>query len=147
MLSELTQNNFLTPLIFALLFQFLFFFALFARLAFYKKKKQPLATSQGVSVIICAKNEEENLRKFLNSFLGQDYPEFEVVVVDDQSEDGTFDFLQEKAKQNNHLKIVTVSEHIKDHIGKKLALTLWNIISTGGNSPNSNINKNLINSL
>lgn len=124
MLVELTQNNFLIPLIFALFFQCLFFFALFSRLAFYKSKKKSEYTTPGVSVIICAKNEEENLREFLNSFLGQDYPEFEVIVVDDQSEDGTFDYLQEKATQNNQLKVVTVGAHIKDHIGKKLALTL-----------------------
>ncbi|MBC8342888.1 MAG: glycosyltransferase [Bacteroidetes bacterium] len=124
MLVELLQNEFLILLIFALFFQFLFFFALFSRLAFYKRSVHSDQVEQGVSVIICAKNEEENLREYINSFLGQDYPEFEIIVVDDQSEDGTYDFLKEKAKQNDKLKVVTVGEHIKDHIGKKLALTL-----------------------
>ncbi|MFC2114799.1 glycosyltransferase [Bacteroidota bacterium] len=77
-----------------------------------------------VSVIICAKNEEENLRKHISAFLNQDYPEFEVIVVDDQSEDDTNDFLHEIAEKNSLLKVVTVSAHIRDHLGKKLALTL-----------------------
>lgn len=42
-----------------------------------------------VSVVICARNEAENLRKNLPSILSQDFPEFEVLVVDDDSDDET----------------------------------------------------------
>ncbi|HYE94699.1 MAG TPA: glycosyltransferase [Rubricoccaceae bacterium] len=42
-----------------------------------------------VSVLVPARNEEENLRRLLPSLLAQAYPAFEVVVVDDASEDGT----------------------------------------------------------
>src|SRR5690606_27037942 len=42
-----------------------------------------------VSVIICARNEEENLRRHLPAILQQDYPAFEVVLVNDYSEDET----------------------------------------------------------
>ena len=49
--------------------------------------RHPVVTNekQPVSVIICARNEAENLRNFLPSILEQDYPDFEVIVVDDCS--------------------------------------------------------------
>src|SRR5690554_6334757 len=40
-----------------------------------------------ISVVISARNEAENLERFLPSVLEQDYPEFQVVVVNDGSED------------------------------------------------------------
>ena len=46
-----------------------------------------------VSVIICARDEEENLRKFLPFVLEQDYPDYEVIVVNDGSTDDTDDYL------------------------------------------------------
>jgi biofilm PGA synthesis N-glycosyltransferase PgaC len=124
MIREFLQNEILIFLVFALLFQLLFFFGLFSRLAFYKQKERKPDNQPGVSVIICAKNELKNLRHYLNNFLNQDYPEFEVIVVDDQSTDGSQDYLKEKSVQNHRLQVVTVGEHIKDHVGKKLALTL-----------------------
>lgn len=47
-----------------------------------------------ISILIPARNEEANLRRLLPSLLEQHYPEFEVVVYDDGSEDGTWDVLQ-----------------------------------------------------
>ncbi len=77
-----------------------------------------------VSVIICARNEAENLRKYLPSVLTQDYPRFEVIVVNDCSEDDTADVLEEFSKRYPVLK---VSEIRKDPVfshGKKLALAI-----------------------
>jgi glycosyltransferase involved in cell wall biosynthesis len=50
-----------------------------------------------VSVLVPARNEEENLGRLLPSLLAQDYPAFEVVVVDDASEDGTWAVLEAHA--------------------------------------------------
>lgn len=50
------------------------------------KKSQPRYCPH-VSVLIPARNEERNIRKCLDSVLAQDYPDFEVIVGDDQSED------------------------------------------------------------
>ena len=47
----------------------------------------------GISVVICARNEQENLGKFLSGILEQDYPDFEVVVVDDASTDDSAELL------------------------------------------------------
>ncbi|MBT5090108.1 MAG: glycosyltransferase [Flavobacteriales bacterium] len=89
--------------------------------------KKPISKSgfhKPISIIICAKNEADNLKKFLPKVLEQDYPEFEVVVVNDQSKDGTAAILKNFEKSYPKLVIVTIDEHIKHWPGKKFALTL-----------------------
>jgi glycosyltransferase involved in cell wall biosynthesis len=77
-----------------------------------------------ISVIICARNEAENLATYLPSILAQDYPDFEVIVVNDRSWDGTADVLKEMAAVNPKLKVVTVSDGDKFIAGKKFAVTM-----------------------
>jgi poly-beta-1,6-N-acetyl-D-glucosamine synthase len=74
-----------------------------------------------VSVIICARNEAENLRKFLPSVLEQDYPSFEVIVVNDCSEDSTDDVLGEMLLKYPNLKISSISKDPKFNHSKKFA--------------------------
>ncbi|SEO06865.1 Glycosyltransferase, catalytic subunit of cellulose synthase and poly-beta-1,6-N-acetylglucosamine synthase [bacterium A37T11] len=77
-----------------------------------------------VSVIICARNEEENIRKHLPAILEQDYPKFEVVLVNDYSEDETKWMLKDLVENYKHLKVVDIAEHVRLKHGKKFALTL-----------------------
>ncbi|MDQ7949403.1 MAG: glycosyltransferase, partial [Pedobacter sp.] len=77
-----------------------------------------------ISVIICARNEAENLGKYLPQVLAQEYPKFEVIVVNDRSWDGTDELLKEFAVQYPHLKIVTVADGNKFMAGKKFAVTM-----------------------
>lgn len=72
-----------------------------------------------VSVLICARNAHQYLQKHLQDFLTQDYPAFEVIVVDDGSTDGTISFLQELSRQIPKLKILSI---VKQNEGKKTAL-------------------------
>lgn len=101
------------------LFYHLFFFV---RFLFYKSN-----LSEGkvdpVSVIIAARNEEENLRENLPLILNQKGVTFEVIVVDDRSEDFTSEVLRQLASQN--LRVVTVKPDARNtRRGKKLAITL-----------------------
>jgi len=87
-------------------------------------KKRPAGTphkKEPVSVIICARNEEENLRVFLPSVLKQDYPDFEVIVVNDCSEDNTFEVLGSLIPEYPHLKVSTVQKDPKFTHNKKFA--------------------------
>ena len=77
-----------------------------------------------VSVVICARNERVNLERFLPLILNQEHPDFEVVVVDDASYDGTAEFLSDLATQHPQLNIVTITAEQKRTAGKKMALTL-----------------------
>ena len=77
-----------------------------------------------VSVLICAKNEGENLQKFLPSILNQNYPEYQVVVVNDCSEDNTEMILAHLKQKHSHLYYTTIPVDRQFHHGKKLALTI-----------------------
>lgn len=113
----------LTILCFAVLsIQILYFiFLLFA----FRKKESPSTNEQHpVSVIVCAHDEEENLREQVPLLLQQDYPQFEIIIVEDRCNDGTYDYLLQATKEDERLKMVRVT-HKPDHInGKKFALTL-----------------------
>jgi cellulose synthase/poly-beta-1,6-N-acetylglucosamine synthase-like glycosyltransferase len=77
-----------------------------------------------VSIVVCAHDEEENLRELVPLLLQQDHPEFEVIVVEDRSNDGSYDYLLEATRQHPRLRMVRIT-HTPEHIhGKKFALTL-----------------------
>lgn len=96
---------------------------IFGRLAFHRNKAKQEELPP-VSVIIAARNESENLHKFLPFILEQDYPEFEVIVVNHQSIDDSQYVLNALERQYPKLSTVKVerSQHLK--YGKKLPLTL-----------------------
>lgn len=94
----------------------------FSRIYFYKPKINPF--NNPVSIIICAKDEAENIKSFLPTILEQDYPNFEVILVDDKSRDNTEYVLKDLEKQYPHLKVVKIEEHVNSRLGKKFALTL-----------------------
>ncbi|NGM63392.1 glycosyltransferase [Sphingobacterium sp. SGG-5] len=97
----------------------------YGKLALYKVKSyQQQITLSPVSVIICARNEHDNLEKFLPVVLTQDYPDFEVIVVNDCSSDESKWLLQGLEKEYAHLRIVEIKEHIQLKHSKKFALTL-----------------------
>ncbi|HVN57089.1 MAG TPA: glycosyltransferase [Bacteroidales bacterium] len=77
--------------------------------------------SRPVSVIICARNEAENLRMFLPAVLEQDYPSFEVIVVNDCSEDETDNVLGDMLLKYPNLKISSINKDPKFTHSKKFA--------------------------
>lgn len=101
-----------------------YYFGVFGKLAFYKPQPETRATLEPVSVIIAARNELDNLQKNLIGILEQDYPEYEVVVVNDCSWDGSQAWLEEVQKSHPRLKISQLIEQEKYPTGKKFALTI-----------------------
>jgi biofilm PGA synthesis N-glycosyltransferase PgaC len=77
-----------------------------------------------ISVIISARNESKNLTEYLPYILEQDYPDFEVVVVNDCSSDDSDLVLEGFKSTYPKLKVVTITEHVRFKTGKKFALTL-----------------------
>ncbi len=104
--------------------QLLIYLLVFSRLAFYANKSDLIAEDKPISVIICAKNERDNILKFLPDFLNQDYPNFEVIVVNDHSVDDTEDVLKAYTMQFKNLKVVNVPDNDRFYGSKKFALTL-----------------------
>ncbi len=91
-------------------------------IAIQKKSTKTTGRKKPVSVIVCAHNELDNLKRLIPALLDQDHPDFEVVIVDDRSDDGTYDYLLEMKEER--VKFVRV-DHVHDHINaKKYAITL-----------------------
>lgn len=107
----------------SLVYQFYYLINYDLRLANYRNPDVPPIAAEPVSIIVCAKNEDENLKQYLHWLLEQHYPEFEVVVVNDGSADDTEYVLKDYAAQYPHLKIVTITDHHKQR-GKKFAVTM-----------------------
>ena len=103
--------------------QILYWLLIYSRIIFYKPFPSKIR-KKPVSVIICARNEEENLRKNLPLILTQKYPDFEVIVINDCSTDDTEDYLDELKEQYPALKITKIKEDRKFKHGKKLAVTI-----------------------
>ena len=78
----------------------------------------------GVSVIVCARNEGYNLKPYIQSLLTQDYPLFEVIVVNDGSEDDTQAVIDEYAALDKRVKTTFVPKGARMRSTKKLGLTL-----------------------
>ena len=115
----------LTLLGFYLLFSLINFIFFLAFLSFSNaRNRKSQKAGFPVSVIICAKNEAENLRNFLPSILAQDYPDFEVIVINDASTDSTLEVIEEFQKIDDRIKIVNVQNNEAFWANKKYALTL-----------------------
>ena len=77
-----------------------------------------------LSVVICARNESENLRRNLPAILKQDYPDFEVIVINDGSTDESEDLLSELEEEYPNLYHSFTPDSARYISRKKLALTL-----------------------
>ena len=102
----------------ATLIQLVFLWVFYGSL-FIREKKTVSHSSNPVSVIICARNEKHNLKKNLPRILGQDYSDFEVIVVDDASDDESGLYLESLARQDSRLKVVYVNSSLNFFKGKK----------------------------
>ncbi|RLD60555.1 MAG: glycosyl transferase family 2 [Bacteroidetes bacterium] len=107
----------------AITIQLAYYWAIFGRFAFHKKKDMEIKGFP-VSVVICAKNEYHNLKENLPLILDQDYPKFEVVVVNDASDDETIFLLEDLEREYKHIKIVNLSQDLNFFSGKKFPLAL-----------------------
>ncbi|MFP5212630.1 MAG: glycosyltransferase [Acidobacteriota bacterium] len=86
-------------------------------------RDMPLAESfPRVSVLIAARNEERNVEQALRSVLSQDYPDYEVIVVDDRSTDRTGEILDEISRAHPVLRVVHLKELPSGWLGKNHAL-------------------------
>ncbi|MCX7550759.1 glycosyltransferase [Xanthomarina sp. F2636L] len=103
--------------------QVFFYIFFFGKFAFLKAKKET-PKNIPVSIIICAKNEAANLKKFLPSIINQDYPNFQIVLINDASYDDTFEVMESFANLHNNIKLVNVVNNEAFWANKKYALTL-----------------------
>ncbi len=77
-----------------------------------------------VSVIICARNEGENLQRFLPLVLEQNYNNYEVIIVNDGSNDDTEKIIKNLQKNYHNLYITNIPQETRIISHKKLAITV-----------------------
>ncbi len=106
------------------IFQGFFFFYVFGKLSFYKFKPSLKQNTAPVSVIVCAKNEANNLKNFIPAILNQDYPTFEIVLINDASHDDSLEIMETLANRSDKIKIVNVKPVETFWGNKKYPLTL-----------------------
>lgn len=111
-------------LVVALMAQLHYFYRIFWKLAFYKPSPSLKQECEPVSVIIAARNEYVNLERNLRGILEQDYPNFEVIVVNDCSWDDSQKLLEQMQEEYKHLHVSQLFEQEKYPTGKKFALTI-----------------------
>lgn len=104
--------------------ELLYYYLLFARFSFMRKKSDTSHYQPAVSVVMVAKDAASVLLKTLPKFLNQQYGEFEVVVVNDHSQDDTRLLLVEYQQQYSNLKIVELDTSVTTIRGKKFALSM-----------------------
>ena len=103
--------------------QVIFYIFIFGKFAFLKAPKNTYK-NRSISVIICAKNEAENLKKILPYILEQDYPNFEVVLINDASHDDTLKVMESFSVKHQNIKIVDAKNTEAFWGNKKYALKL-----------------------
>src|SRR5689334_11289351 len=107
------------------LIQIFYYSFFFSRVAFYKDKKRVQSQQHPVSVIICAKDEDENIARYLPGVLVQKYTStHEVIVVNDNSVDDSKYILEELQKTFKLLQIVDLKQEAKLISGKKYPLSI-----------------------
>ena len=127
----------------AVFIQLLYFFVFL--LAFLRKHRNPETELMPVSVVVCAHDEAENLAQLIPQLLSQDYPIFEVLIVNDRSNDGTYDYLLEETQKDSRLRMVDVKSTPERVNGKKYGITLamkaaaydWILLTDADCRPNS----------
>ena len=109
--------------IFIVIIQLAYYLGVFGKFAFAKAQKITPKRIP-ISVIVCAKNEEENVANFIPILAEQNYPDFEIVLIDDASSDGTLAVFEEFEKQYPNIRLVKVENNEAFWGNKKYALTL-----------------------
>lgn len=109
----------------ATIIQVFYYTWFFSRIAFYKSRQKQQSQQHPVSVIICSRDEDENLARNLPGILVQQYPStYEVVAVNDNSVDDSKYILQELQKTFKSLNVVELTHEAKLIKGKKYPLSI-----------------------
>jgi glycosyltransferase involved in cell wall biosynthesis len=113
------------PILFfgAILIQLIYILFIFTKLSRHRDLESGEVLPP-VSVIIASSNELENIRALLPLLDQQDYPNFEILVADDRSSDGTYDYLINNPDSIQHLSYLRVQDLPDHYTAKKYAVTL-----------------------
>ncbi|RFS18217.1 glycosyltransferase [Emticicia sp. C21] len=120
--------HYLLPILFftAVFVQLIFILGIFPGLLSHQDAERDTISNQkpGVSVVIAAWNELENLKELLPILESQNYPDFEIIVADDRSHDGTYDYLLFNEGGYSKVNFVRIESLPAHFTAKKFAVTM-----------------------
>ncbi len=105
------------------------------------KDTAPNQNSNLVTIIITVRNEEERIREILNNFSDQQFNDYQLLVINEHSEDNTYEILNVLAETNPKLKVTSLSQEIQFsgkqaiNIGLKGASSPWILLLTSFSGP------------
>lgn len=118
-------------IIFFLSIQVLYYIVIFSRFLLEKiNSNSQISNTKGVSIVVCAWNEFDNLIELLPVLASQQYADYEVIIVDDRSNDGSGDYLKHEILNYPNFKLVTIGETPEHLASKKYALSLGIKVAT-----------------
>lgn len=83
---------------------------------------QPVQNAPLISVMVAAKDEEANIEACIRSMLEQDYPNFEMIVCNDRSTDGTAAIVERISREDSRVKLVNITQLPEGWCGKNNAM-------------------------
>ncbi len=110
----------------SLVIQLFYHWGIFSKVAFYKRNARPKLDEElePVSIVLCARDAYEYLIELIPVLLNQDYPNFEIVVVNDCSDDETEEYLKDLERNQPKIKPVQLKQHLNFFNGKKFPLSM-----------------------
>ncbi|MEC8756440.1 MAG: glycosyltransferase, partial [Bacteroidota bacterium] len=75
------------------------------------------AKTEGISLVLCVYNEAKHLKQYLESWINIDYPNLELIIINDGSDDNSLDIIHQLTKDLTNIQVYTIT-----HQGKKKAL-------------------------
>ena len=84
-----------------------------------------------VSVVVAARNEAERIEACLESLRASDYPDLELILVNDRSEDDTGEIMNRLASVDNRIHVIEVTELPSDWLGKNHAMARGAAVARG----------------
>ncbi len=108
----------------ALLLQLVYIWFVFGKTAFYKKPKLLAGKIEPVSVVVCSRDSLHYLSELIPELLRQDYPDFEIVVVNNCSSDETQTYLDDIERKDSRIKVVQLRQQLNFFHSKKFPLSM-----------------------
>jgi glycosyltransferase involved in cell wall biosynthesis len=103
--------------------QLVYLWFVFGRLAFYTAIQKPQG-SLPVSVVLCGREVTPGMEESLKSILNQDYPDFEIVVVNESPEEDIRLYLESLSRNYSRIKVVNIGENLNFFKGRKFPLSI-----------------------
>ena len=119
MTAILWYNSIIAVILFIILLNFIKNLSEFRLLSSYKLT--PNSEKPFVSILVPARNEERNIARCINSLIAQDYENFEIIVLNDNSTDRTEEILDELARTDSRIKVIKGRPLPHGWVGKNFA--------------------------